>query len=333
MLQILQSPMGAALLPQMHARENLVMDRGNADLQAVITRTANDADENRRRNEMQPHDIAAKQATTTGVGLDNTRKSNDLGVFDARGGVAGAAKRANETDEYEQKKRDFEIFDKGLKGFRDTAGLVKVAPIGQKRAVAVDTMKRSGMPDSVIQAISQLPEEQIDAELAKAVAQMNENAPKFAIQGLKEDRADGRTAATIQGRLDNTALKGQIDTQIAQLKAAAVKMRASAGSNPRAMNIAQRLADLSVRAEAAIRAGDTEEANFLLGLGRDLALAQGSKPEKPPAAPKVTTITRPGPDGKPKEILTETTTTGTPPAEPPKTGTNNKGWGPPRMVE
>jgi len=318
--------MGAALIPQMHQRENMVMDTAQAGLQETLGRTANAADQNRRLNEMQPYDIAQKKATTEGDTLNNRAKNNDLGVFDARGGVAGAAKRDDKKDEYEQKKRDFEIFNNGLKGFRDTAGLVKVASIGGKRAVAVETMTRIGMPERVIAAIQNLPEEQIDAKLQEAIDQMNQNAPKFAIQGLKEEGANTRAATAVQGRLDNTALKGQIDLQIAQIKAAASAAKTGAGGAKKDPNLSVLLAGYAEKATAALLAGDADGAQFWINRSRDTMLTYRAKPEKPPAGPKTTTIRNR--DGK--VIMTETVEQGNG-GSTPQTGTNNDGWGTPRM--
>jgi hypothetical protein len=64
--------------------------------------------------------------------------------------------------------------------------------------------------------------------------------------------------------------------------------------------------------------------------GRDLMLLYRSQGEKPPAPDKETVISRPGADGKDKVILRERTSTVRPGAQP-QTGTNNDGWGTPRM--
>lgn len=326
MLQILQSPMGAALIPQMNARENAIMDRSAADLQAVITRTASEADQNRRANEMQPYDIAQKKVTTAGVGLDNSHKQNVLDEYGLRGGAQGAATRADKDRADEQKKRDFEIYKKGLDTFRDAGSIVGMAPVGSKRQTAIDLFKRAQMPDSVISAIQNMPEERIDAEIQATIKRMNEAAPKFSIADLREQGQDRRTAATISGRLDVERIKQEGAYAVAQLRARATQMRAQAGTDPKAMNTAQRFADLSIRLESALRDGNMEEANFLLGLSRDLALTSKAKPEKPPAGPKTTTIRNR--DGK--VIMTETVEQGNG-GSTPQTGTNNDGWGTPRM--
>lgn len=325
MLQILQSPMGAALIPQMNARENAIMDRSAADLQAVITRTASEADQNRRANEMQPYDIAQKKVTTAGVRLDNSHKQNVLDEYSLRGGAQGAATRTNDDRADEQKKRDFDIYKKGLDTFRDAGSIVGMAPVGSKRQAAIDLFKRAQMPDSVIAAIQNMPEERIDAEIQATIKRMNEAAPRFSIADLKEDNANARTAATINGRLDAERIKQQTAMALGQIKKDIAALRARGGTK-KDPTLNQLLAKYEEEATKALLEGDVAKANFYIGRVRAAMLNYRAKPEKPPAGPKTTTIRNR--DGK--VIMTETVEQGNG-GSTPQTGTNNDGWGTPRM--
>lgn len=325
MLQILQSPMGAALIPQMNARENAIMDRSAADLQAVITRTASEADQNRRANEMQPYDIAQKKVTTAGVGLDNSRKQNVLDEYGLSGGAQGAATRADEDRADEQKKRDFEIYKKGLDTFRDAGSIVGMAPVGSKRQTAIDLFKRAQMPDSVISAIQNMPEERIDAEIQATIKRMNEAAPRFSIADLKEDNANARTAATINGRLDAERIKQQTAMALGQMKKDIAALKSGSRGTKKDPTLNQLLAKYEEEATQALLEGDVAKANFYIARVRAAMLNYRAKPEKPPAGPKTTTIRNR--DGK--VIMTETVEQGT--GTQPQTGTNNDGWGTPRM--
>ncbi|MFN7882470.1 MAG: hypothetical protein ACK5PF_05590, partial [bacterium] len=181
-----------------------------------------------------------------------------------------------------------------------------------------------------IKAVEGMTEEQVDAELAATVERMNQSAQKFAIQDLREDRSDGRTAATINGRLDVERIKQQTALTLGEIKKEIARINRDRPRDPKAKNVSQQLSEYHAKAADALERGDVRTANFYMNQGRDLMLLYRSQGEKPPAPDKETVISRPGADGKEKVILRERTSTVRPGAQP-QTGTNNDGWGTPRM--
>lgn len=227
MLQILQSPMGAALIPQMHQRENLIMDRGNADLQEVISRTGIAQDENRRAADMHPLRLQ-------GTRLDNEGK--ELGNADAR--FKGQVRDTLGVDHAVRKEQnaatldDLKIAEAGMKNFSTIAGIIDGSPDapGARRALAIEMVGKYKLPSSMIDTLSQMPEEQIGPTFRA----MAENAAKFTRQAYIADQANAT-------RRDIAQQKNLTDIEIAKIRADAqrdaARMVAEAkkrsGGNPR----------------------------------------------------------------------------------------------------
>lgn len=322
MLQVLQTPAGATLVPTMMEREQLVQDRSRADLGQVLQQTENLRDSNRRTNETHPLTLEGLRLGNEEKGLGNASKRFDNQVRDTLG-----------TDFYVQEKKDaaldndFTRFERGVKQFRDLAGMASSMPPGMRQKAAAMLLQRSGMPDLAAQ-VGQIPDEQIPEFLNGAVKRMNENALKYVTTDMTTTTSRQNTIDNNKTRLSLGELKAVTQSNIARMMAEAKRYAADKraisvnGSKP--MNLSQYMTYLGQRMEQAAGRGDQEEVEFLNNHGKQIMEMYRAKPESAPTD-KITDI-QVLPDG------TVRTRESKVPAGQEKNEPAN-GWGTPRVVK
>ena len=331
MLKILQSPMGAALIPQMHQRENMVMDTAQAGLQETLGRTANAADQNRRANEMHPLEMDSKGVSTQGQRLVNQGRQNDLTEYESRGGPAGAAVRADEEDDYKKLKRTFDVVG-------PAAEYIKRVPIGQKRNAAAEIFSRGGLPKSVLDALQNLPEEQVDAEVDALAKGVMNALPKVAMANTAADAkrdVAGINAAARRYVSDNsrdTALRvAQLKAEIERAKLAAKKAAGDKkggggnGDDVKNSNLAARYYNQGVQA---LRANKPDEAEFYFKQADTFSKLLKRKDDKPmDDSEQVTEIEDEEGNVLLRERKRKTGPGGTARTAPPAKAPSTSGWG------
>lgn len=207
LLNILNSPIGGALLPTMAAREGMVMDQSRATLADTLARTGIAQDENRRANEMQPGRLQ-------GQSLENIGK--DLSNQDAK--FKGSVRDTLGVDHYVQEAQnkltadDLRIAEAGVKNFSTIAGVISGAPDapGARRAMAIEMIGKYKLPTSMIDTINKMEESQIGPAFEK----MAENAARLSRQNFMQDRK-------LENNLDMQGLKNLGAADVARINAQA----------------------------------------------------------------------------------------------------------------
>lgn len=285
LLQILQAPAGAALLPMLNDRERMVMDQSNANLQDTLSRTGINQDENRRANERQPLTLAQLQAQTEGQTLQNQGTRFDQGVKTGLGqdfyvdqAKQGAAKS------------DAAILAEGAKNAPAIAAAVRAAGPAAK-TTAMEMLKRFKFPQALIDQVEQEQDPQqviknMDA-FAESIAKMSRQYIQQDAQlGSKERIATARNLTDVQ--IANIRAKAQQD--VAAFKA---KLKSSGGTKPVKESMENLYTDLR-RKE--MSAGTDEEKEYYAAAAAEVAKDMQNKPAAAGAnVPSIVT----GPDGRP----------------------------------
>lgn len=237
LLKILESPMGAGLLPMVHSRENLMMDQNKASLQDTIARTQLAQQEEMRKQQMHPLQMERETAATRGQVLTNQDNEFKGGVRDALGqGHYVAAERGKVTA------NDVRIASEASRLFTNAAGTIsampKMAP-GMMRAEAIRILK-ANKQDALIPTVEQMPEEMIGPtlkQMAEATAGLSRQA---FVENIKQEGATARTTATNENRLIIAGDKNRTIENIARIRAEVQKSvaaaRASGGRTDKVTN-------------------------------------------------------------------------------------------------
>lgn len=290
LLNVLQSPMGAAMLPQLAQQNGLAMDQGRASLADTIARTGIAQDSNRRSNEMHPLEMDSRRVTNEGQVLRNKDNQFDLGVKETLGQdhYVKAAQNKLSAD-------DMKIAEAGMKQFSSIAGIIDQLPKdsapGMRRQVAGDLLKQYRLPPSMIDMVNKMPEEQ----LSETFRGMAEQAGKLSRQYLQADRAAdaketvgaGNNATSIRVAEINAKAK----TDAAALIAAAKR---SASSTKPLQQSMEQLYSMARRNE--ISAQSPDEKAYWAGVAAEVAADMQNKPAAA-GATAPTIVTR---DGKPR---------------------------------
>ncbi len=327
MLQILQSPMGAALIPTLHDRENMVMDQSRATLADTISRTGINQDENARKAQMHPLEMDAKRVGTEGQVLQNDVRRFDANVKEIRGGAAGEAFRADEKD-------DARKFLEGSKNIGMVAARLQIpegavmAP-GQRRAMAERELRSAGLE----RMIPDLPEDenQIGPQLKGVAEHLAKFSRQYVTSEMQATARSGDVDDTNASRERIALRRDKVMQDIAKMKAEAAAAKAAAGGKKgkggeAAMKNSNILAIYADNATKALNDGDLKTAEFWNERAKEVAeLLKHSAPK--PAMDKVdTTIRVPG--------GIQTTST-----QVPRGGsggaaaTDTKGWSNPQVVD
>lgn len=318
MLQVLQSPMGAALIPTMWDREKLVQDRSKADLASVVARTAIEQQRDQRDQQMHPLAMEARRTATEGQALANEGTQFDLGVKQRLG-----------PEFYEQNARtkassdELEKLSKASRNFATIAAQLQrpegtVEAPGAVRQRAVDLARQYQLPHLIPQ-IEQFPDE---AQIPKLFDTMARAVSTYSTQYVSAERA-------AEGRLRTTELTNRSREEVARIQAqarqVAAKIRqaaaASSGSSKRWLE------EMAFRYTAAMDKGDMVEAENILEMVKEYQTSRASKPVKPqspPTAKQTDTIMLPSGGVR-------TTTQNVPIAPAPSGATT--GWGEPTRID
>ena len=295
MLQILQSPMGAALIPTMQSRENVVMDQSRATLADTISRTGINQDENARKAQMHPLDMASRQAETQGRQILNDKGTFDASVREIRGGAAGAAFRAEDDEEFKRVQESGKQLATVAAQLQVPKGAV-VAP-GQLRTNAEAVLKANRLEH----LIPTLPQD--ETQIAPAMAAMAEHVAKFSRQFITQEAAIAGRAADTAVRTKSAEevarirIKGM--AEIARIKAEAAAAKASAGKaggggDKNVMKNSTIVAIYTDNATKALQKDPPDEEEAAMWTKRAEAAAAAIKYKKPAGGPTktVTTIGR-----------------------------------------
>ena len=227
LLNIMQSPMGAALLPTLANREAMVMGQSRATLQDTLARTGIAQDENRRANEMQPGRVK---------GLDLENIGRDLSNQDAQFKGQVRDKLGIDFAVNEQKNKatldDLKIAEAGHKNFSTIAAMVSQAPDapGARRQIATQLIQQYKLPPAMVDVVSKMDEGQI----GPSFEQMARKAAEFTRQAYVADSTNASRERVAEARnlsAERIAqIKAQAQRDVARM-IAATKQRA--GGNAR----------------------------------------------------------------------------------------------------
>ena len=235
LLNILQSPMGAALLPTLANRESMVMDQSRATLADTLARTGIAQDENKRANEMQPGRVKGLDLENISKNLSNQDLKFKGQVRDSLG-VDFAVKQ-------EQNKAtvdDLKIAEAGHKNFSTIAAMVSQAPDapGARRQIATQLIQQYRLPPAMADVVSKMEEGQI----GPAFEQMARKAAEFTRQAYvadstnasRERMADKKNLTSVQV----AEIRAKAQRDVAQIMAEA-KRRAGGDSKQEKLNMEQ----------------------------------------------------------------------------------------------
>lgn len=231
LLKVLESPMGAAMLPQLAQQQGMAMDQGRAALADTIARTGIAQDGNRRSNEMHPLEMDSRRTQTAGQELENQGRQFTQGVKDKLG-QDHFVKEAQLKLSADQQKQAQDL----QKGFAGTAAIVKGLPAdsppGLRRQAAVEAAKRMQLDPAVIDSISKWPEETIGPRLYEMAEDMAKLSRQAVQENIKQDGALSREF--MRGEY---GLRRQEVANDGKLKAAAIaaaaRIKSAGGKDPK----------------------------------------------------------------------------------------------------
>ncbi len=251
LLNILQSPMGAALLPTLANRESMVMDQSRATLADTVARTGIAQDENRRANEMQPGRVKGLDLENIGRNLTNKDAQFKEQVRD-RLGVDFAVNQEKNKATID----DLKIAEAGHKNFSTIAAMVSQAPDapGARRQIATQLIQQYRLPPAMADVVSKMEEGQI----GPAFEQMARKAAEFTRQAYVADvgAASRRDVAQIKSLSSAEVARIRADAQrdVARIVA---ETKRRAGGNPKAEKLS--MEQLYSRLRQQEMSADTEE--------------------------------------------------------------------------
>lgn len=243
LLQIMQSPMGAALLPTMMNRENMVMDQSRATLQDTLARTQIAQNQDQRQAQMHPLDMESKRMGTEGQSLLNRGREFDLGVKEGLGQEHFQNKARQEMTE-----RDQMIIERSGKQFREVAGVVKnlpEGPAGYRKAEAARLLNSVGL-GRMVPSLQHIPDEKIGETLDAMAESMASMSEKAYLQSLKNIGARDTANIRAEGGRDVARIRANASIVEANIRSAvrasSDKLRAEGkGDDPRLSNVQGRL--------------------------------------------------------------------------------------------
>lgn len=244
MLQILNSPLGASLIPQLQQRENMVMDQSQADLASTVARTGVVQDENRRANEMQPYKLDQLKVGNEQTGLENETKRFDQGV-----------KNLNGQEFYAKKDRDAESGKRireaaessrnlgmAASAVRELDGIPLGAP-GERRAQVKKILTDNGL-ETLHPLVDHIQDEtKIGAALMNVAKGAAEVSRQYMQEGLKVQGANERAGINAMSAERVALIRERASRYAADLRA-----RASVGKDGKQKDpLLEQLAGIEIR--------------------------------------------------------------------------------------
>lgn len=251
LLNILQSPMGAALLPTLANRESMVMDQSRATLADTVARTGIAQDENRRANEMQPGRLKGLDLENIGRDFSNQDAQFKKQVRDRLGEDFAVNQEKNKATI-----DDLKIAEAGHKNFSTIAAMVSESPDapGARRQIATQLIQQYRLPPAMADVVSKMKEEKI----GPAFEQIARKAAEFTRQAYVADvgAASRRDVAQIKSLSSAEVARIRADAQrdVARIVA---ETKRRAGGNPKAEKLS--MEQLYSRLRQQEMSADTEE--------------------------------------------------------------------------
>ena len=248
-------------------RNNLMMDQGRATLADTVARTQIAQNEDTRAADKHPLTLEQLRLGNTATDLGNQKKQFDLGVDQALGTDFYVGKAKGDEED-----KDFKKFKDSLSAVRDLGAMVSQAPKGQRKAAAKSLFDRARLPQ-MSQIIDTLEEDDLPAFFDGLSKKMNEMAPKYAIEGLRQSGQTERNTDSIESRERIAAEANASRERIAQLRAATSQLvaKARASKDPDAIKNSNIVAQYTENATRALLAGDLKGATFWDNRAREAA--------------------------------------------------------------